>query len=213
LIDYNFEYIDSISSAATAMPAVSEESDKAAGANEIVHRYMFGSFATQFLPSLPLLDHALQSRVQLQMVGALARHYGREFDGKYIQSLLRELVGISPEERAVKLFKDVLTQAGDAKEITQDAKAFLGQFVSEGAQKVAGQMMKTIIPGARLVLGYGEIVEPLATLYAVGRIFISHFESGGTIFTIKASAVKERYEKEFHVGQMIVELRAMQGNP
>jgi hypothetical protein len=190
LIDYNFEYIDSISSAATAMPAVSEESDKAAGASEIVHQYMFGSFATQFLPSLPLLDHALQSRVQLQMIGALARHYGREFDSKCIQSLLHELVGISPEERAVKLFKDVLTQAGDAKE-----------------------MMKTIIPGARLVLGYGEIVEPLATLYAVGRIFISHFESGGTIFTIKASAVKERYEKEFHVGQMIVELRAMQGNP
>ena len=162
------------------MPAKSDGSARDVEANEIVSKYMFGSFAAQMIPSLPLLDHAVQSEVQLQLVRALATHYQVEFPTKHVRSLLRELIGVSRAGVAVKLLKDVITQTGDSEDISREALAFLGESVGEGAQKIAGRLIKSIVPGARLVLGYGELVEPLAILYAVGQVFIGHFESGGT---------------------------------
>ncbi|MFN9546146.1 MAG: hypothetical protein ACK6AD_03610 [Cyanobacteriota bacterium] len=195
------------------MPAGTEGNDQAAEATEIVRQYMFGSFAAQLMPSLPLVDHAMQSGMQLQLVRALASHFDVEFASKRVRSLLSELTGNSPGSIAVKLMKDMVAQTGDNQEIIQDAKSVLGMFVSEGAQKTAGKLIKSAIPGARLVFGYGELVEPLATLYAIGHVFITHFESGGTIWTFEVSLFKERYEKEFQVGRKIVELRSKQGEP
>jgi hypothetical protein len=193
------------------MAAGSEASDKVAGASEIVYQYMFGSFAAQLVPSLPLLDQVLQSRVQLELVGALASYYNTEFSSQHVQHLLLDLVGAGPGEMAVKLLQDVFNQSAESKNITQEAKAFLGESLSGGAQGIASHVLKSIVPGARIVLDASEIVESLATLYAVGQVFISHFDSGGTIWTLEVSLVKDQYAKEIQVGKKIVELRMKQG--
>lgn len=193
------------------MPAKSDGSAKAEKANAIVSQYMFGSFAAQMVPSMPFLDHALQSEVQLRLVRALATHYDVEFQSKRVRGLLRELIGVSPTGKVVKLLKDVATLSGDSETISREAKAFLGDVVSEGVKEIAGCFAKSIVPGARIVLDYGELVEPLATLYAVGRVFIAHFESAGTICTFDATLVKGRFTEEVQVGRKIVELRAMYG--
>ncbi len=112
---------------------------------------------------------------------------------------------------AVKLLQDVFNQSAESKNITQEAKAFLGESLSGGAQGIASHVLKSIVPGARLVLDASEIVESLATLYAVGQVFISHFDSGGTIWTLEVSLVKDQYAKEIQVGKKIVELRMKQG--
>ncbi len=39
-----------------------------------------------------------------------------------------------------------------------------------------------------------------ASTYAVGRVFIQHFESGGTLLTFRPEKMKEHYEAEFRVG-------------
>jgi hypothetical protein len=195
---------------ATAIAAGSEASEKTAGASDIVYQYMFGSFAAQLVPSLPLLDQVLQSRVQLQLVSALARYYDTEFSSKHVQRLPLDLVRSGPGARAVKLFQDVFTQTADSRNITQEAKVFLGESLSGGAQGIASHFIKSIVPGARLVLDASGIMESLATLYAVGRVFMCHFESGGTIWTLEVSLVKKQYAKEVQVGQKIVELRMKQ---
>lgn len=190
----------------TAMPA---HSKKAAEAAEIVRQYMFGSIATQMMPSLPLLEHAVQSEVRLQLVQALAKLYEVGFPGKRVRSLLDELIGIGPAGMAMKLLKKVVTPTGNGEDFSQEAKAFLGESFSGGAQELASNLIKTVVPGARLVLDIGELIEPLATLYATGQVFISHFESGGTIEDFDISLVKEQFEREIQIGHKIVEIKFM----
>ena len=61
---------------------------------------------------------------------------------------------------------------------------------------VAGSLLKTIpvigaIAGALAVpaVAYG-------VTYAIGRVFVMHFESGGTLLTIDANATRERFQSE-----------------
>jgi hypothetical protein len=189
------------------MPA---ESEKAAKAAEIVRQYMLGSFATQMGPSLPLLDHTLQSEVRFRLVQALAKHYDVDFTGKRVRSLLDELVGLGSAGVAMKLLKGMLSPASKGENIYQEAKSFLGVSVSGGTKELASRMIKSMVPGARVVLDLGDIIESLGTLYAVGRVFIKHFEGGGTIGTFEVSLVKEEFEREMQMGRKIVELKAFE---
>ena len=43
-----------------------------------------------------------------------------------------------------------------------------------------------------------------ATTYAVGKVFIQHFESGGTFLNFDPSAVREYYREQFKEGREIV---------
>jgi uncharacterized protein (DUF697 family) len=43
-----------------------------------------------------------------------------------------------------------------------------------------------------------------ASTYAVGRIFVQHFESGGTFLTFEPSKVKGFFQKEFGKGRKVV---------
>lgn len=149
----------------------------------------------------------LQSRGQLQLVGALASSCDTEFSSKQVQRWLLDLGGTGPGSLAVKLCQDVFTQSADSKTIRQEAKVFLAESLSGGAFGIARHFTKSIVPGARLVLDAGEIVESLAMLYAVGRVFSCHFEAGGAIWSLGISLVKEQYAKEVQVGQKIMELR------
>ncbi|MBF0100329.1 MAG: DUF697 domain-containing protein [Desulfobacterales bacterium] len=52
----------------------------------------------------------------------------------------------------------------------------------------------------------GAIAMPIlsgASTYAVGKVFIRHFESGGTFLTFNPDAVKEYYEAMFKEGQEV----------
>jgi uncharacterized protein (DUF697 family) len=88
----------------------------------------------------------------------------------------------------------------------QRVKSLIGSLVSVGAAMTAGSVLKTLLPGAaRVLFGLGSLTVPPATTYAVGRVFIKHFESGGTIWTFDASRAKETYEEELKTGQQVAE--------
>lgn len=87
----------------------------------------------------------------------------------------------------------------------QRVKSLLGTLVSVGAGATAGSLLKAALPGARALFGLGGLVVPAATTYAVGRVFIKHFESGGTIWTFDASRAKKDYDQELKAGQRVVE--------
>lgn len=185
------------------------ESEKAAKAAEIIRQYMFGCLATKMMPSLPILDDAVECEVRLRLVHALAKHYGIDFPSKHVRDVLEELVGIGASGMAVKLIQDVITQHGKGEQLRLEAKAFLGGSVKDGAQEFLSRIIKTTVPGARLVLDAGEFVETPAVLYAVGQVFVHHFEAGGTLQDFEPTLAKEQFEKEILIGLRIVELITM----
>jgi hypothetical protein len=189
------------------------ESEKAAKAAEIIRQFMFGALATKVMPSLPILDDAMECEVRLRLVHALAKHYSIDFPSKHVRDLLEELVGIGASGMAIKLVQDVIAPNGKGEQIRLEAKAFLGGSVKEGAQEIISRIIKTTIPGARLVLDAGEFVETPATLYAVGRVFVHHFEAGGTLQDFEPTLAKEQFEREMLIGQKVVELIAMNKQP
>lgn len=79
----------------------------------------------------------------------------------------------------------------------QRAKSLIGSLVSVGAAATAGSILRALLPGAaRTLFGLGSLTVPAATTWAVGRVFIKHFESGGTIWTFDPSRAKKDYEEE-----------------
>lgn len=44
-----------------------------------------------------------------------------------------------------------------------------------------------------------------AFTYAMGRVFIQHFESGGTFLTLDPAAVREHFKQEFEKGKSVAE--------
>jgi hypothetical protein len=186
-------------------------SAKTTKATDIIRQYMFGSLATKMMPSLPILDDVVECEVRLRLVQALAKNYDISDQSQRLRCLLGELVGIRPSAMAVKLINNAITPGGHGEQIREEAKAFLGESFKDGAEELAGRFIKTIVPGARLVMDFGEIVEAPATLYAVGRVFMKHFEAGGTILNFNASLFKEEFEKEILIGHNIVEIWTMKG--
>jgi len=70
-----------------------------------------------------------------------------------------------------------------------------GALPTNAAWGMSGSLLKSI-PGVGTVLGM--ITMPAfaaASTYAVGRIFVEHFESGGSFLTFNPAAAREAYEQ------------------
>lgn len=79
----------------------------------------------------------------------------------------------------------------------QRAKTIIGALVGVGITGGAFGFLRMLVPGtAKIFLGLGAITLPPASTYALGRVFIQHFESGGTIWTFDLSRAKADYDKE-----------------
>ena len=88
----------------------------------------------------------------------------------------------------------------------QRAKAIISSFAGLGIAATAGGVLRMLLPGAaRALFGIGSLAVPAAATYAVGQLFIKHFESGGTIWTFDEAKAKEDYEEELETGKRVVE--------
>lgn len=68
---------------------------------------------------------------------------------------------------------------------------------------IMGSMLK-FIPGFGQIAGVVSVsILSAATTYAIGQVFIQHFESGGTFLTFDPERVREYYEEKFKEGQKI----------
>lgn len=87
----------------------------------------------------------------------------------------------------------------------QRVKSLIGTLVSVGGMATVSSLLRSVVPGARGLFGLGGLALPAATTYAVGRVFIKHFESGGTVWTFDASRAKEDFKEEVDAGKQAVE--------
>jgi len=74
----------------------------------------------------------------------------------------------------------------------------LGTLVPAGASKVAAVSLVKFIPVYGTVIGVVSMAAfGAAATYAIGRIFVRHFESGGTLQNFSVEKIKEDLKKEF----------------
>jgi len=137
----------------------------------IVGRYWKWSAAAGLIP-VPLIDIAAVTGLQLKMIAELAEHYEVPFSRDRAKSVVGSLTAaVSPPILAGTLFG------------------------------LLGPVFK-VVPGVGTVIGV--VTTPLlnaASTLALGRIFVQHFESGGTLLDMNPAEIEEHYRKELTAAQ------------
>lgn len=88
-----------------------------------------------------------------------------------------------------------------------------GLFTGTATGPVAASLVK-LIPGYGSAVGLVSLsVVGGASTFAIGRVFIQHFESGGTFLDLDPEAVREHFMNEFEQGKALVtDLKAKSGS-
>ena len=103
-----------------------------------------------------------------------------------------------------------LSSVYDVKFRKDAGKAAISSFLGGcGTVSISGRLiwgLSTAIPVAAPVIGVVTIpIFGAATTYAIGHLFIQHFESGGTFLNFDPEAVKGHYAELFAEGEKLAE--------
>ena len=114
---------------------------------------------------------------------------------------------------------DVAAVSGiQAKMIYDLSELYHVEFKTQAAQSAIAALLGSVVPGvvASTAMGaglkfipvigttLGVIAMPglsLASTYAIGRIFTTHFETGGTLLDFDAAKVREHFRAEFEAAR------------
>jgi uncharacterized protein (DUF697 family) len=78
--------------------------------------------------------------------------------------------------------------------------AMLGTVVPASLSTSLWSAVK-VVPGLSLIAGLTMPAFAGAATYAIGKVFIQHFESGGTFLDFEPAEVREYYRQEFERGR------------
>lgn len=82
--------------------------------------------------------------------------------------------------------------------------ALAGGIGGFGAGMVVATSLTKLIPGIGWMIGLASLpVVAGASTYAVGQVFIKHYESGGDIFDLSTEAVSSFYKEQFNKGKEV----------
>lgn len=146
--------------------------ERLAKANDVVNYYWKWSAGAGLIP-VPLLDVAAVTGVQLKMIHELAKLYDIPFKRDRAKSIIGSLLG-----------------------------AVSAPLMAAGSLGVLGPALK-VLPGVGTLLG--TIATPAfnaGATYALGRVFVQHFESGGTFLDMDPEKVREHFKGEFEAGRL-----------
>jgi uncharacterized protein (DUF697 family) len=76
------------------------------------------------------------------------------------------------------------------------AESIIGSLVGISAATTAFSVLKMIPGTGSLLLGLGALTLPSASTYALGRVLVRHFESGGTFLAFDAKRAKKEYDED-----------------
>ncbi|MGF1533703.1 MAG: DUF697 domain-containing protein [Bernardetiaceae bacterium] len=83
----------------------------------------------------------------------------------------------------------------------RNLESWLNTLAGSALPKLGSQAIK-MIPGVGAVVGgVSMAILSGASTYATGRVFVTHFEKGGTLEDFDAEAVKSFYQQEFEKGK------------
>jgi uncharacterized protein (DUF697 family) len=99
-----------------------------------------------------------------------------------------------------------LSRIYDVEFSTQAVRALIGSLLGASVP-----LQPALISGLKLMPGIGTaaafVAQPAlagASTYAIGKVFVEHFESGGTLLTFNASKMKTHFEQRMNEGKQVV---------
>ena len=85
---------------------------------------------------------------------------------------------------------------------TQRGKSLIGSLVGASVSTgVAGYLIPLIPAVGNLISGAGMALLGSASTYAVGKVFIQHFDSGGTLLTFDPDKLRDYYAEHLDAGR------------
>jgi uncharacterized protein (DUF697 family) len=145
-------------------------SEHETAANELVTHYSKWGFGAGCIP-VPLADLAAVTGVQLRMLTRMSALYEVPFSENRAKSIISALLG-----------------------------ALVSTKLGWGAGYMVASMFKSV-PVLGSILGIGTVgTFAGASTYAVGKVFIRHFEAGGTFLTLDAEKAKAYFHEQYEKG-------------
>jgi len=145
--------------------------NKKTKADNVIKNHIYLASGVGFVP-VPLFDIAAVVGIQVKMIHDLAKLYNIPFSKNIVKSLLGSLVG---GIGALVLSKIVIA-------------SFVTTYIRH-------------LPGGNII---NSILLPItagASTYAVGKVFLMHFESGGTFLNFNLEKMKKHFVKMYEEGK------------
>jgi uncharacterized protein (DUF697 family) len=99
-----------------------------------------------------------------------------------------------------------LCKAYDVSYDLRSTKALMATLGTTALSRLGTKLAIKMIPGiGTLVGGAAVAITSAAGTYALGQVYIRHFEKGGTVLDLDASNVKNYYETQLDKGKKFVE--------
>jgi uncharacterized protein (DUF697 family) len=152
-----------------------DDRDRFESANDIVKDYALWAGGFGLVP-LPILDIAAITATQVRMASELNKHYRRWHPERYRHRFSHERL------------RSIIV-------------SLIGSTIPVAAGSGVGSLLKAIpLIGQAL----GLVTTPVfawASTVAVGRVFIEHFESGGTLLDFDAEKMRHYYYEQFEAAK------------
>lgn len=87
----------------------------------------------------------------------------------------------------------------------QRANAIIGSLAGVSFAMAAGSILGSLFGMGRALLGISILTLPPASTYAIGQVFIKHFESGGTFLNFDTGRAKEEYDEALEQGKRVAQ--------
>jgi uncharacterized protein (DUF697 family) len=81
--------------------------------------------------------------------------------------------------------------------------ALLGTIIPLSLTNALASVVKMVPVAGAVIGGMSVAIFAGATTYAIGKIFLQHFESGGTFLDLEPATVREYFRQEFEKGQRL----------
>jgi len=149
-------------------------------AEQVLRRHVWGAMGIGLIP-VPIMDFAALSLLQLMLLRKLAKVYDVEFSNEMAKSIISSLFSSS---------------------LSFPTAAVL----TAGVEKLAfTASVAKFVPGIGVTLAAATMpVIAGAATYALGKVFIRHFGSGGTFLTLDSEKAQEYYRDMFDEGKHVV---------
>lgn len=149
-------------------------SEKEALANDLVAYYSKWAMGAGTIP-FPLIDFAVVTGVQIQMLSKLSDLYGIPFSENSVKSMLVSFLG-----------------------------GLFPAKVGWGAGYAVGSTLKSFpVIGSLIGIGTAAVVAG-ATTFAIGKVFVRHFENGGTFLTFDSVKAKAYFQEQYQRGTDVI---------
>lgn len=152
-----------------------DDRDRFESANDIVKDYALWAGGFGLVP-LPILDIAAITATQVRMASELNKHYRRWHRDRYHHRFSHERL------------RSIIV-------------SLIGSTIPVAAGSGVGSLLKAVpLIGQAL----GLVTTPVfawASTVAVGRVFIEHFESGGTLLDFDAEKMRHYYYEQFEAAK------------